>query len=240
MTLVSAVFAFAAGVLSTLSPCVLPILPVIFAAATAQHRLAPIALAAGIALSFTVVGIFVATVGFELGLDEGVFRTTAAIILIGFSAVMIVPKLQASFVLGASRVTSWINPLANRVSGTGIFGQLTLGLTLGVVWSPCTGPTLGAASLLAAQGHALPEVTLTMLAFGLGAAMPLAALGVVSRRVAARWRGSLLSVGQGGKVILGLLAGLTGLAILTGFDKPLEAWLVTASPAWLTRLTTRL
>ncbi|MBS0418053.1 MAG: cytochrome c biogenesis protein CcdA [Proteobacteria bacterium] len=232
-------FAFAAGVLSALSPCVLPILPIIFGAAVAKHRLGPVVLAAGIAMSFTLVGIFIATVGFELGLDQGVFRSIAAVLLIGIGPVMIVPKLQQGFLVGASHLTSWVSPLSEHDPGTGLLGQFLLGLSLGVVWSPCTGPTLGAASVLAAQGRDLPDVALTMLVFGLGAALPLAAVGAVSQRVMGRWRRSLYSVGHRGKIVLGIVAGLTGAAILTGLDKPLESFLVEISPAWLTRLTTR-
>jgi cytochrome c biogenesis protein CcdA len=237
---VTVLFAFAAGVLSTLSPCVLPILPIILAAAATRHRWGAVFLAAGVALSFTAVGLFIATIGFEVGLDAGVFRTLAALVLIGFALVMIVPRLQSGFALAAGHMTSRINSLSYQPSGTGPLAQFGLGLTLGVVWSPCTGPTLGAASLLAAQGRALPQVALTMLAFGMGAALPLAAIGTVSRHLAARWHRSLLSLGSGGKVALGVIAGLSGLAILTGFDKPVETFLVNVSPNWLTNLTTRL
>ena len=70
-------FAFLAGVLSLLSPCVLPLLPIVLGAAASRHRLGPLALSAGLALSFTTIGILVATVGFALGLDAGLFRTAA-------------------------------------------------------------------------------------------------------------------------------------------------------------------
>lgn len=232
-------FALAAGVLSTLSPCVVPILPVVFGGATAEHRWAPLALAGGIALSFTAVGLFIATVGFSLGVSADLFREVGALVLIAFGLVMIVPRLQASFALAASRLTSTFTPTVAPDAFAGIWGQFALGLTLGLAWSPCTGPTLGAATVLASQGRQLPEVTLTMLAFGVGAALPLAILGVASRRMTLRWRKSLLSVGERGKFALGLVAGLTGLALLTGLNQSIETFLVNASPAWLTHLTTR-
>src|SRR5215472_15628927 len=76
-------FALFAGSLSVLSPCVLPILPVVFGTAAAQHRLAPAALGAGIVLSFSAVGLFIATAGFSMGLDGGVFRDLGAAVLVG-------------------------------------------------------------------------------------------------------------------------------------------------------------
>ncbi|HVB81540.1 MAG TPA: cytochrome c biogenesis CcdA family protein [Candidatus Binataceae bacterium] len=239
MALGSVVFAFGAGVLSSLSPCVLPILPIVFGAAMARHRWGPAVLAAGVALSFTGIGLFVATIGFSLGLDAGFFRPIAAVILIGFGLVMLLPRLQDRYALTAGRFSAWIGPVTNRFAVEGLRGQFLLGLTLGIVWSPCVGPTLGAASVLAAQGRELAQVALTMLAFGVGASLPLIGLGVVSRHFASRWRGSLLVMGQQGKAALGTIAGLAGLLIITGLDRPFEALLVNASPEWLVQLTTR-
>ena len=110
---------------------------------------------------------------------------------------------------------------------------------MGAVWTPCVGPTLGAASLLAAQSRDLPQVGITMFAFGIGAALPLLALGLLSREAVMRWRSKLLSAGHGLKVALGLLFVAVGAIVLSGFDKAIETTLVDASPQWLTDLTTR-
>jgi cytochrome c-type biogenesis protein len=75
--------ALLAGMLSVLSPCVLPLLPIVMGTAASEHRLGPIALAVGLATSFVAIGLFVATIGFSLGLDTGVFRAVSAILLIG-------------------------------------------------------------------------------------------------------------------------------------------------------------
>jgi cytochrome c-type biogenesis protein len=235
----SAVFAFGAGVLSSLSPCVLPILPIVLGAAVARHRWGPMALAAGVALSFACVGLFIATIGLSLGLDAGLFRTLAALSLIGFGLVMLLPGLEARFALKAGRFSSWIGPIADRLPVEELRGQFLLGLTFGIVWSPCVGPTLGAATVLAAQRRELVQVGMTMLTFGLGASMPLIGLGVLSRQLATRWRGSLLVMGRQGKAALGAIAGFAGVLIVTGLDRPFETLLVNASPGWLTGLTTR-
>ena len=125
------------------------------------------------------------------------------------------------------------------MSTGGLAGQFALGLLLGVVWSPCVGPTLGAASVLAAQGKDLGQVALTMIAFGIGAAAPLVVLGMFSREALMHWRERLMKAGKTGKVALGALLLLFGVLILSGLDKTLETALVDASPAWLTQLTTR-
>jgi cytochrome c biogenesis protein CcdA len=94
--------------------------------------------------------------------------------------------------------------------------------------------------VLAAQGSDLGEVALTMVAFGLGAALPLLGLGLVSREALMRWRRRLVEIGHGGKLAFGALLAGTGFLILSGLDKRLEALLVDLSPAWLVRLTTSL
>ena len=230
---------YLAGALSTLSPCVLPLLPILIATAVAQHRFGPLALAAGLTLSFTVVGVFIATLGASIGLDQGVLRQGAALLLVAFALVLLVPTLQTRFAVATAGVGASGDGLLARISGTGWAGQFAVGLVLGIVWSPCVGPTLGAASTLASQGRDLGQITLLMLLFGLGAGTPLLVIGSLSRGALTRTRGRLLAFGQRGRRVLGAALLVVGLAILTGVDKRFEAWAVEHSPDWLTRLTTR-
>jgi cytochrome c biogenesis protein CcdA len=237
--LASLAFAAAAGIVSLLSPCVLPLVPIVLATAAGEHRLGPAALAAGLALSFTAIGLFVATVGFAVGLDAGVFRAVGAGLLLALGAVLLLPALQARVAVAAGPIGSWTEQRFGGIAGTGLGGQFAVGLLLGAVWAPCGGPTLGAASQRAAQGENLGQVALVMLAFGLGAALPLLVLGFLSREVLLRWRGRLHAAGSRGRQALGVALVLVGLFILTGLDKRAEIALVNASPAWLTELTTR-
>jgi cytochrome c-type biogenesis protein len=232
-------FALLAGVLSTLSPCVLPLLPLVLGAAVSEHRLGPAALAAGLALSFVAIGLFVATIGFSVGLDAGVFRGVAALLLLAVGLVLMVPRLQAQLAVAGGPVSGWTDRRLGDLVATGLKGQFAVGLLLGAVWSPCVGPTLGAASILAAHGENLGQVAIVMVAFGVGAALPLVLLGLVSREVMLGWRERLLQAGQGGKAVLGALLFAIGFFILTGLDKRLETFLVDVSPMWLTRLTTQ-
>lgn len=232
-------FALIAGILSSLSPCVLPLLPLVLGAAVSQHRLGPAALAAGLTLSFTVVGLFVATIGFAIGLDAGLFRSAAAIVLIGVGLILLVPRFQLQFALAAGPVSNWAEERFGGFSTSGLSGQFGVGLLLGVVWAPCVGPTLGAASVMAARGENLGQVALTMLAFGLGAALPLLLLGLLSRETMLRLRAGLLTTSRHGKVAFGGLLILLGFLILSRLDKASEAFLVEHSPDWLTQLTTQ-
>ncbi len=232
-------FGFVAGMLSTLSPCVLPLLPLVLGPAMATHRLGLPALAAGLVASFVGVGLFVATVGFSIGLDGDVFRGISAVLLGVMGVVLLSGALQQRFAMAAGGLSDAGSRLIARVTPTGLRGQFVLGLLLGAVWSPCVGPTLGAASVLAAQGRDLASVVAVMVAFGLGTAVPLMVVGLLSREALTRWRGKLMSAGKTGKLVLGGGALAVSALILTGGDRSLETALVAASPAWLTDLTTR-
>jgi cytochrome c biogenesis protein CcdA len=239
MTIGTLGLAFLAGCLSILSPCVLPLVPIVLGAAASERRFGPIALATGLALSFTAIGLFVATIGFAIGLDQDVVRALGAVLLIALGFVLLLPSLQAQLATAAGPLSNWVEDRFGGFDAGGLGGQFSLGLLLGAVWGPCVGPTLGAASVLAAQGKDLIQVALTMLVFGIGAAVPLVLLGLASREAMMHWRGRLVGTGKVGKTALGTLLILFGMLIVTGLDKRSETLLVDLSPAWLTSLTTR-
>lgn len=231
--------AFLAGILSILSPCVLPLVPIVLGAAISEHRFGPVALAAGLAVSFAVLGLLVALVGFSAGIDASALRMAAAVIMIALGLVLMLPALQVRLAAASGPVANWTEQTFGGFSTSGLGGQFAVGLLLGAVWSPCVGPTLGAASLLASQGRDLGQVGLTMAVFGLGAGLPLALLGFASRAWLMRMRDTMLAAGKHGKLALGILFVAVGLAILTGIDKRAETALLDLSPAWLAELTTR-
>jgi cytochrome c biogenesis protein CcdA len=235
----SVALAFVAGALSVLSPCVLPILPLVLGAAASDDKRGPVALATGLALSFVVIGLFVATIGYAIGLDADLFRWVSAALMIGIGAVLLIPRFQAGLAIASGPIATWSDQHLVSLRGSGPTGQFLIGVLLGAVWSPCVGPTLGAASLLAAQGRDLLQVALIMLVFGLGAALPLLLLGLLSREAMLHWRHRLAATGQGLKAALGLLLIAIGALTLTGIDKWFETMLVNASPQWLTDVTTR-
>lgn len=232
-------FGLLAGLLSTLSPCVLPILPILLGSATAAHPRAPLALAGGLALSYAVIGTLIASLGASIGLDATIFRNVGAVILGVLGLVLMSTSLQQRFATATSGIGDAGNNLISSLNLNGLGGQFVIGLALGVVWSPCVGPTLGAAIVLASQGSHLPHVALLMGIFGVGAALPVIILAYLSRTVMMKARGSLMQAGKTGKLILGFIMLAIAAMILSGADKPLESWLVQISPEWLTALTTR-
>lgn len=230
--------AYAAGALTILSPCVLPLVPIVLGSAAQKHRLGPLALAAGLVVSFTLTGFAVATVGEAAGIDSEVVRFAGAILLLLIGLILIVPAFQRWSERLAAPLARWAGERQAGLERFGLWGQAGIGVLLGLVWSPCVGPTLGAATILASQGEDLAEVALVMAAFGLGIATVLLVLAFAARSVIARWRGKLLNAGSGGKKALGALVMVVALLIVTGTDRMIEGLIITASPDWLTDLTT--
>ena len=230
---------YLAGLLSTLSPCVVPLLPILVASALAEHRLGLLALAAGLAVSFAIAGLFVATIGLSLGIDGTLLHRVAGALLIVFGAVMASPVLQRRFAAATAGLAGSGSAVLGRVGGRGWRGQFVVGLLLGVVWTPCVGPTLGAAVTLAAAGQRLAEVAALLLVFGLGAATPLVVFGALSQRLATAPRRIGIGLAESARRVLGACLLRVGVVIVAGLDRGVESWLVERSPDWLTRLTTR-
>jgi cytochrome c biogenesis protein CcdA len=230
---------FVGGALSTLSPCVLPLVPVLLASAVGAHRWGAFALGIGLALSFAIVGTFLATLGASLGVEPDLLRVGGAVILAIFGVVLLAPPLQDVFARATSGLSDSGNQLLARVTVDGFAGQFLVGLLLGVVWSPCVGPTLGAATTLASQGKDLWRVAILMLIFGTGAAMPLIVLGLMSRATITRVRGRLLGAGKLGRQLLGVVMVSLGVLIAIGADRSVEAIILDHTPDWLTDVTTR-
>ena len=225
-------FGFLAGLLSTLSPCVLPLIPILIGSALNAHRRAPLALAGGLALSYAILGTAIAWLGVSAGIDTSIFRKIGAIVLMSGT-------LQQRFASATSGIGNAGNTLIGKINLAGLRGQFAVGLVLGIIWSPCVGPTLGAAIVLASQGSQLPQVALLMGIFGAGAAFPVVVLSYASREALSKSRTGLMRAGKAGKMIMGGILVAVAALILTGIDKQLEEWLTDQSPQWLTNLTTR-
>ena len=232
-------WAYLAGLLTLINPCVLPLLPIIIASALQASRLGPVALATGLVLSFTVFGVTVTAFGHLIGLHEYVLNQIAAVIMVLFGLALLIPKVYRLF----GRVTT---PLANtadtRIGGlqnSGLAGQAMIGVLLGAVWSPCIGPTLGGAIGLAASGEGLAQATFTMLVFGFGVATILLALAYGSREVLSSRQTLLKAWMPWARPIMGTALLLVGAILFLDLDKYIEILILDAMPIWLQDLSVR-
>lgn len=231
--------AFVAGVVTILNPCVLPLVPILVASALGQSRLGPLALAAGLALSFASFGLLIVAFGFQLGIDEQVIRNFAGVLLIMAGVLLLVPAAQAALSAAASPLTNRANQALSRIDGSGLRGQFLIGLLLGLVWAPCVGPTLGAAIAAASQGEDLLAAFATFLAFGTGVALSIVLFAYGSRKALSGRARGLRAVARYAKPMLGAALLIVGLMVITGFDRQVESAALTFMPDWMIALTTR-
>ena len=233
--------AYAAGALTILSPCVLPLVPIVLSSAAQRHRLAPLALAAGLVVAFTTTGFVVAAFGQALGIDTLAVRAAGAAVLCVAGVVLVSQRAQDALARLATPLAAWATRRQDALDArAGLWGQAAVGALLGVVWAPCVGPTLGAAVALAAEGRDLGDVLIVMIAFGLGIATVLLLIAFAARGVLARWRGRVMTAGGRGKAVLGVLLILIGAAILTGLDRRIEAFVLDHLPERVTEWSTAL
>ncbi len=230
-------WAWLAGVLTLINPCVLPLLPVIIAGSFQGSRHGPIYMAAGLTLSFTVVGVLVTAFGHLIGLDEELINRIAALMMIAFGIVLLVPKAQEMLATVAAPLASGANEKMSGAQNRGGVGQFYIGMLLGAVWSPCVGPTLGGAIGLAASGDGLLAATMTMLAFGLGVSTILLALSYGSRELLDRRKDRLMRAMPWAKPLMGAALLLVGVMILFHWNRALDSWLLDIMPVWLQDLS---
>ncbi len=232
-------WAWLAGVLTLINPCVLPLLPVIIAGAFQGNKHGPLYMAAGLTVSFTIVGVLVTAFGHLIGLDEATINKTAAILMIVFGLILLIPQAQEKLASLASPLASGANNRMGSMQTQGGFGQFNIGLLLGAVWSPCVGPTLGGAIGLAASGDGLLQATIIMICFGLGVSTIILLLSYGSRELLNRRKQRLMSWMPWAKPIMGVALILVGIAILFQWNKALDVWLLDVMPIWLQDLSVK-
>ena len=231
------VWAYVAGLLTLINPCVLPLLPIVIAAAFQNSRLGPLALAAGLTVSFAVLGVSVTAFGHLVSVDGEAVNRAAAVRMMAFGVVLLVPRAQIVLATLAAPLASRASSRIDTRERTGIAGQFGVGVLLGAVWSPCVGPTLGGAIGLAASGESLGQAAVTMLVFGVGVSTVLMALAYGSRQAVSTRREKLAGWMPWAKPLMGATLLVVGIAVLFHIDRAIEGWLLDQMPVWLQDLS---
>ena len=230
-------WAWLAGILTLINPCVLPLLPIIIAGALQSHRLGPIMMAIGLTVSFATVGVLVTAFGHLIGLDETLINRIAATMMIAFGLVLLLPKAQEKMANVVAPLASGANEKIDSTGSGGLSSQLLVGVLLGAVWSPCIGPTLGGAIGLAASGTGLLHATVTMLFFGLGVSMILLSLSYGTRELLTNRKNRLMRWMPWAKPIMGITMIVVGVGLLLRWNHAIDLWLLDIMPPWLQDLS---
>ena len=231
------IFAFLAGLLTLINPCVLPVLPIVLTSALQAHRLGPIALTLGMAASFVAFGLTVAVAGRALGLSSDLLSQIAAALMLAFGLTLLIPALGAAFTRLTARFAARADLRIDTIDRSGLTGQALTGVLLGAVWSPCVGPTLGGAVGLASQGKNIGQAALIMITFALGVAAVMLALAYGTRSTLLKRRNSMRAVAAWAKPLMGVVLVDVGLMILTNFHHTIEGWALSVLPFWLQNLS---
>ncbi|MEP3299628.1 MAG: cytochrome c biogenesis CcdA family protein [Pseudoruegeria sp.] len=233
-------FAYGAGLLTLINPCVLPVLPIVLATALQADARGPMALAAGMSLAFVSLGLLISSAGYALGLSEELVSQAAAVMMIVFGVVLLFPRLSAVFASATSGLSSRADSEIDGLDRGTLRGQFLGGMLLGAVWSPCVGPTLGGAISLASQGGSLIWAGSVMFAFAIGVSTIILFLAYGTRSVLVKRQATMRKIATRSRPILGGVFIFVGVAILMRWHHIAEAWAVQNLPAWLTDLSVSL
>ncbi|GAB4303344.1 MAG: cytochrome c biogenesis CcdA family protein [Roseovarius sp.] len=240
------VFAYLAGLLTLINPCVLPVLPIVLASALNADRHGPLMLAAGMSLSFVLFGMLVTTAGRAIGLTESRLADAGAVAMIVFGLILLIPRLSARFEMAMAGLSARADSTLGGMHGTavaadgagrGAFGQFLGGLLLGAVWSPCIGPTLGGAIALASQGQDLFWAFLIMVAFAMGVSTLILGIGLGGQGLVRRRAEALRGIAVRSKAVLGAAFLAVGVMLLFRLNQVIEGWLLAALPDWMVDLS---
>ena len=234
------IFGYIAGLLTLINPCVLPVLPIVLATALQADRRGPLALAAGMSMSFVVFGMLVATFGRAIGLTEDTLANAGAVLMLVFGTVLLVPSLSGRFETAMAGVSARADQTLTASDSGGLAGQFLGGALLGAVWSPCIGPTLGGAIALASQGESLVWAFLIMVSFAAGVSTLILGIGIGGQHVLRQRASALRGLATRSKTILGAVFVGVGLMILFRVHHIIDAWAIETLPAWLIDLSVAL
>ena len=233
--------AYGAGLLTLINPCVLPILPIVLATSLQAGRIGPVVLAAGMSVSFVGFGLFVTTIGYSIGLDQDRLSQIGAGLMVVFGLILLVPRLSTLFTRATSSFAARADARIDSVDRSDpVMGQFFAGVLLGIVWSPCIGPTLGGAIALASQGEGLGQATLIMVGFAMGVSTLILGLSYGARSALQRRQALMRRLAEKSRPILGAVFLAVGLMILFKIHHIIEAWAVQTLPAWLIDLSVSL
>ena len=231
------VFAYFAGLLTLINPCVLPVLPIVLVSALNAHRAGPLALAAGMSVSFVVFGVLVTAFGASVGLTQDRLAQIGAVMMMAFGLILVVPMFAQRFEMATAGVAAWADTRMNSLNVGSLRGQFAGGLLLGTVWSPCIGPTLGGAIALASQGESLGYVTLIMTAFAMGVSTLILGLGFGAQEAIRPRAQALRGLAERSKPIIGATFLVIGALLFFDVHHLIEGWLLNVMPIWLQDLS---
>ena len=229
-------FSFLAGVITVLSPCILPILPIILTSSIGGQntgKARPVGVVTGFILSFTFFTLFLSTIVRVSGIPADTLRLFSVLVIAGFGISLLIPAFQ----LLVERLFSKLSGLMpNNQNRKGFGGGLLIGLSIGLLWTPCVGPILASVISLALTGTVTFDAFLITLSYSLGTAIPmfLIMLGGQNALRKVPWLLSRLGLIQ---KLFGIIMILTAAGIFFNIDRTFQTYILNTFPQYGTGLT---
>jgi cytochrome c biogenesis protein CcdA/thiol-disulfide isomerase/thioredoxin len=245
------VFAFLSGIVTILSPCILPVLPIVLAGSVGRGKARPLGVVAGFVATFVTFTLALTAIVHVLGLPPDTLRYVAVVLLVILGLIMIVPKLRERFEMLVSRLSGRVaagsgrsrggsppagGPSGSPNAGSGFWRGLPVGFSLGAVWAPCVGPIMASVIGLALTRTVNGQAVVITAAYTLGTAIPMLAVMMGGRALLKRIPGltrNMARIQQG----FGVVMIVVGVAIGFGWDRQFQNAVLRAFPNYGSGLT---
>jgi len=229
--------ALLAGFITVLSPCILPVLPIILGSSLKGHKSYPVFMVLGMALSFSLLGVLFGAFGNQAGIDRLLINQIVIGLLFLMGVILMSKTLSDFFSQFITRASS---PLHKRIPNAQNLHQpleaILLGMMLGILWAPCAGPILGSIILLATKGGMI-YAGFMLFVYAIGAGIPMLLIAYGGASVLKKLR-IFQSYSEKLKVLFGFLLVLMAFLLWTGLLRQIEVSLVSVLPPWMIRLST--
>jgi cytochrome c biogenesis protein CcdA len=227
-------FAFLAGVVTVLSPCILPLLPIILSSSVdASGKKKPLGVITGFVISFTFFTLFLSAIVRSTGIAADTLRSVSVYLIIFFGLTLLLPKFQLYMELLFAKLARFAPSTIGR---SGYWGGLLIGFSLGLLWTPCVGPILASVISLAITGQVNVEAFLITLAYSTGTAIP---MFVIMNTGSAVLQKNKWLINNSSKIqkVFGVLMIITALLIFFNFDRRFQSYVLEKLPRYGTNLT---
>lgn len=225
-------FAFLGGIITILSPCILPILPIVLAGSFGSKR-KPLGIVMGFVLSFTIFTLFLTTLVKITNIPADILRNFSIIVIFIFGVSLLIPKFQYYIELAFSKLSSRFNPTGTH---QGIIGGILIGFSLGLIWTPCVGPIIASVITLAATSTVTLNSVIITFAYAIGTAIPMLIIMIGGRSLLQKvpW---LLSNTEKIQKIFGVFMILIAIALYLNFDRSFQTFVLNKFPKYGTNLS---
>lgn len=219
------VFAFLSGIVTILSPCILPMLPIILSGSVGSKK-KPYGIVLGFITSFTIFSLTLSTIVNMLKIPDDALRNIAILFIITFGLIMILPKLKEKY---EKLVSRFFGKRSNKKQGNGFTGGVFVGLSLGLIWTPCVGPIMASIITLAITQTVDIASVLIIIAYTLGTSIPMLIIIQGGRKIFKR----IPNISK----YFGVIMVLVGLSLFFGLDRKFQTFILEKFPNYGSGLT---